>query len=616
MGTILKVISQSALLILILLVLRPALKKVLGARFRYALWLLPALRLMVPFSVKSAVSIWNLVEPALPIGLTMAGNNSMAPALARIAVPPDSPAVIAATGQAMQAAATGLDAVRAMPINWLRLLSIAGMAVWILGSLAALLMMARNNMRIAQRLRGAERIPMEGKVPVMLADLFPSPCLVGLLHPCIAITAEVIQSKVLLDMVLLHELTHFRRRDHLWTALRSILLCLWWWNPLVWLAAHYSREDCEAACDEAVICGMSLENRRQYGMSLIALLRKTPSARSLLLTTTAMQSSKRAMKERITMIANWKNKGRIATICIALCAALLIPVLCTSAVGQTAATAGPDATGIPPSADTASQEEKMEKTLGSITFAVQDMYYDGRVAMLTMRRTASQPDAVMVDEIFRESTDGTPVYKTEGDTGRIIPTYCDISFYHEINGERVDDLGTGGGDKSMGNPLDSYGLASSMPLDVSPDSVEAVITIATLTPQLDTYEEMDSLIVNIPKTDKPLVDAALDLDVGPTVVKHIVVSRTPQMLVVDVYHQPVEGGGISSFSVSSLGDAVLEHSSSDTLDPDKAGWVREDNTFALGKDDPLPEALRLYYAGGTAKDLKVDLTAGTVEVLE
>ena len=155
-----------------------------------------------------------------------------------------------------------------------------------------------------------------------------------------------------------------------------------------------------------------------------------------------------------------------------------------------------------------------------------------------------------------------------------------------------------------------------MPLDVSPDSVEAVITIATLTQQLDTYEEMDSLIVNIPKTDKPLVDAALDLDVGPTVIKHIVVSRTPQMLVVDVYHQPVEGRGISSFSVSSLGDAVLEHSFSDTLDPDKAGWVREDNTFALGKDDPLPEALRLYYAGGTAKDLKVDLTAGTVEVLE
>ena len=57
MATFLEVISQSALLILILLVLRPVLKKVLGARFRYALWLLPALRLMVPFSVQSAMSI-------------------------------------------------------------------------------------------------------------------------------------------------------------------------------------------------------------------------------------------------------------------------------------------------------------------------------------------------------------------------------------------------------------------------------------------------------------------------------------------------------------------------------------------------------------------------------
>lgn len=260
--------------------------------------------------------------------------------------------------------------------------------------------------------------------------------------------------------------------------------------------------------------------------------------------------------------------------------------------------------------------EGMELALGNVTFAVQDIYYDGRVAMLTMRQTASEPDAVMVYEIFRDSTDGKPVYGVEGETGHIIPTYCDISFYYEKDGERVGNLGAGGGSTSRGNPLDSYGLMSSMPLDVSPDSVEAVITIATLTPQLDTYEEMDSLIVDIPKTDKPLVDAALDLDVGPTVVKHIAVSRTPLLLVVHVYHQLVEGKGHRSFSVCPYGDAVLEHRSSDTNDLEEEGWVRVDRTFALGKDDPLPEALLLHYDGGTAKELKVDLTAGTVEVLD
>jgi beta-lactamase regulating signal transducer with metallopeptidase domain len=616
MEMFLEIFGQSALLILILLVLRPALKKVLGARFRYALWLLPALRFMVPFSVQSAVSIWNIAEPVIPIGWTKAGNNGMAQALAGITVPSISPAVMTTASQTMQAATPGLDAGIAMPLNWLQLLSFAGMAVWILGSLAALFIMVRNNIRIAQRLRRTERISIDGKVPVIMSDIFPSPCLAGLLRPCIVITAEVLSSKMLLDMVLRHELTHYRRRDYLWTALRSILLCLWWWNPLAWLAAHYSREDCEAACDEAVICFMSLESRRQYGMSLIALLRKTPSTRSLMLTTTAMQSSKRAMKERITMIANWKNKGRIATICIVLCVALLIPVLCTSAVGQTAASAGPNATKIPAPADTTSQEKKMEKTLGNITFAVQDMYYDGRVAMLTMQRTASQPDVVMVDEVFRDSTDGNPVYGGEGETGHMIPTYCDISFYHEIAGKRVDILSGGGGGMASGNPLDSYGFTSAMPLDISPDSVKAIVTIATLTPQLDTYEQEDSLIVDIPKTATPLVDAALDLDMGSTVVKHIVVSRTPLLLVVHVYHQPEEGKGYRFFSVHAYGDAVLKHRSSDTEDMEEAGWVQECSTYYLSKDDPLPEALRLHYGGGTSKELIVDLTAGTVEVLE
>lgn len=260
--------------------------------------------------------------------------------------------------------------------------------------------------------------------------------------------------------------------------------------------------------------------------------------------------------------------------------------------------------------------EGVEKTLGSVTFAVQNVYYDGRVAMLTMRRTASQPDVVMVDEVFRDSTDGNPVHGGEGEIGHIIPTYCDISFYYEKDGERIDNLCVCGGGMISGNPLDSYHLMLSMPLDVSPDSVEAVITIATLTPPLDTYEEMDSLIFDIPKTDKPLLDVAVDLDVGPTVVKHIVVSRTPLLLVIHVYHQPVEEKGHRSFSVYPYGDAMLEHRSSDTEDLEEKGWVRVDLTFALGKDDPLPEALRLHYDGGAAKELKVDLNAGTVEVLE
>ena len=376
---LLEIISQSALLILILLVLRPVFKKVLDARFRYVLWLLPALRLMVPYSIQSAMSIWNIVVlPALPAGLTTAGNSGMEQTLAGINVLPASATVITTSSQkAMQATAPSMDGLNAMNaalLNWIQLLSSIGMALGVLGSLAALTMMVINNIRIAHRLRRAERVLMDSKVPVLLADSFPSPCLIGLLRPCIAITTEVIKSKVLFDMVLRHEMMHYRRHDHLWTALRSVLLCLWWWNPLVWLAAYYSREDCETACDEAVINNMSLEDRQQYGMSLIALLRKTPSTRSLLLSTTAMQSSKRAMKERITMIANWKKKGRFATICIVLCVALLLPVLCTSAIGQ-----GTEMTQAPETEDSSVLANNLHSTIEEVA-SIYGAYPIGDVA--------------------------------------------------------------------------------------------------------------------------------------------------------------------------------------------------------------------------------------------
>ena len=318
------------------------------------------------------------------------------------------------------------------------------------------------------------------------------------------------------------------------------------------------------------------------------------------------------------MNTDWKNKKRHVTICIVLSISLLLQFPCSLAVGQAAASTQLKA------AATASQEQtvrlsnastgpKAQKTLGNVTFAIQNMYYDGHVAMLTMQRTASQPDAMIVDEVFRDSKDSNPLYEGEEETG--IPTYCDISFYTKIDGEKPDYLGASGGGMNSGNPLDSYGLLSYIPLDVSPASVKAVITMATLTPQLDTDKEMDSITVDIPKTDKPLVDADLDLDMGPTVVKHIVISRTPLLLVVLVYHQPAEATGDHSFSVYPCGGAALKDDSSTIEDLDEKGWVCVERTFSLSMDDPLPEALQLHYNGGAAKDLKVNLSTATVEML-
>jgi len=233
--------------------------------------------------------------------------------------------------------------------------------------------------------------------------------------------------------------------------------------------------------------------------------------------------------------------------------------------------------------------------------------------MITMLRTTLQPDMLITDEVLSPIADNNTSYAKVGNTD--IPTYCDISFYINRNGEQPEYLETSGGGMCSGNPLNSYALVMLKRLDASPNNMKATVTIATLSPQLNVFTEKANITIDVPRTDQPLVDAALDLDVGPTVVKHIVISRTPLLLVVQVYHQPAEESGDHSFSITSYGDVVLKDDFSDVSDLDDKSLVCVEKAFLLEKDDPLPKALRLHNNGKAAKDLKVDLTTGTVDVL-
>lgn len=323
---------QSGVFILLLAALRPAFKRFLSARVRYALWLIPALRLILPFSIPSALSLWGWMAPAAP---RPAAFQAAAPAAAlpimRAAPAPLSPLPLppAPVNQtAPVQAASGIDWGIALPqmMVWAWVVVAAGLMVYVIVS----------NLRLKNKTRGMQPFyAPDVPLPLYVAEGLASPCLAGLLRPRIMLNRRALQTETLLNMVLTHELAHWRRKDHLWAALRSLLLCLWWWNPLVWLMAALSREDSEAACDEAVTLHMDAPRREAYGMSLIALMQPRHPA-WLLTADTAMSSGKRQMKERITMIADQKKKRRAAGLCLVIVLTLLVPMLFTTALGQSA----------------------------------------------------------------------------------------------------------------------------------------------------------------------------------------------------------------------------------------------------------------------------------------
>lgn len=326
MKTALEMALQSGAFILLMALARPWMKKRLSARLRYALWLLPAVRLCLPFSLHSALSLWRYAQPALK-PMAAPAPVAIAPVLSggAQAALPIAPAV-QPTYAALPAAS------QAQSVSFIDILPI----LWLAGAVLALMMMVYTNLRFLSAARGAETV-QPGRLPVLLIKGIPSPCLAGLMRPRIYVNEKALASREMLDMVLLHETTHFKRKDHLWTLLRALLICLWWWNPLVWLAARLSRMDCEAACDEAVIGGMDTDGRRLYGMSLIALMRRVPEQPFALSIGTSMSGGKKQMKERIEMIARYTGKNKWIALAVILCAIFLAPMVMTGAAEQQAA---------------------------------------------------------------------------------------------------------------------------------------------------------------------------------------------------------------------------------------------------------------------------------------
>ncbi len=309
----------------ILLVFRKFFKKHVRPGLMYGAWLLVALRFFLPLSLSNPLlpSAMDMQSPLImpPAALTQTWTQDIAP--------PYTPLV---RQEAVMTAPVSSPSPGFSTESLLLLL-------WGLGVLLTAVFMVMFNRRFMKSAQ-LRRIDLPGsKYPVYLSTL-PSPCVLKVFRPVIALTEKSMQPENL-RYALLHETCHLRRGDLVWALMRNVLCAVYWFCPFVWLAAAVSRRDCELSCDDKVKRSLTGEERFEYAETLLHL-----AGKPLPFSAAAMLGTKRDLKERLEYIMGSHLPKRH----VSVLAAVLLCLICLFSFATAGGTQLPVKTPIPPAA--------------------------------------------------------------------------------------------------------------------------------------------------------------------------------------------------------------------------------------------------------------------------
>ena len=300
-------ILSSSILIAAVLAIRLLLRGKISLRLQYAMWAVVLVRLLLPVQLFTssfgAGSIAQDVDISAPVRQVYATareevyqrdyDTVYQQVVAEYEGSSQSydPIVVEKTAQDLARQRMELDLTKLL------------LGLWFAGMVVMTSVICSCNVHLSLHLRRSRRqySAAESRLPVYVTEAVPTPCVFGLFRPSIYLTPAVAEDARTRDHVLVHELTHYHHRDHLWSLLRGVCLVLHWYNPLVWVAAQVSRADAELACDEGALKTIGEKHRGDYGRTLIGL---TCANRvdSSLITATTMTGSAGSIRERIKLL--------------------------------------------------------------------------------------------------------------------------------------------------------------------------------------------------------------------------------------------------------------------------------------------------------------------------
>ena len=287
--TILNMSITGGVVILAVCAFRLLLRKAPKA-ISYALWLVVAFRLIVPFSFESMFSLMPMKPNPIPQDI----------------VYQEAPRIDTGIQVVDNAVSSSLPAPAPdefSSVNPIQIYLAIGELLWLVGVAAMLVYSVVSIAILKRRLRGSAHM----RENIYESDNLRTPFVLGSIRPRIYIPAGLKPGEK--DYIILHEQTHIRRKDHLVKLVAYLVLCVHWFNPLVWLAFVLMGTDMEMSCDERVLRTLGSDIKKDYSLSLLSL-----ATERRIINGSPLAFGEGGMKSRIKNVLNFRKPSRLLVI--------------------------------------------------------------------------------------------------------------------------------------------------------------------------------------------------------------------------------------------------------------------------------------------------------------
>jgi beta-lactamase regulating signal transducer with metallopeptidase domain len=331
---VVQVSIATSIVIVAMFLLQPLMNKNFTPKWRYIVWLIIGIRLLIPLSptVEKAPVTIPSVSQNIEINVPVANNTDINSQ--RDITPIHSEPIAEVANTPVEHTVTLAEV---LPIIW-----IIGTLLFLAYYIIGYLVFKKNVLRFSDEVSDEgtlniwkdikQQMKVKSRIKLIKSKKVQSPMMIGFIKPMLVMPSTE-YSEEDIALIMEHELIHYKHKD-IWSKLLVISAnAVHWFNPLVYIMRGRLNADIEMACDSEVVEGKDKEFRKQYGETILSAIHKGKESGTVL--STYFYGGMKAMRERLGNIFDMRGKRKgIIALCVVIIAVLVVGSIVTYGSNQ------------------------------------------------------------------------------------------------------------------------------------------------------------------------------------------------------------------------------------------------------------------------------------------